>query len=172
MFASRVVRGVRVPCAALYVVCVLAIILYGHYLRRTGARDVLARRIFHHPVCQDVDGWSVSHLAFFGLLGLLFPGHHLQFLAVGVGWEVVETALGQNRVEVSGKRLQLIGDQDAEGGATGKADAYWYGKESDIVMDVCGYAVGSALAEKYWPPAPAAAAPAAAPAHFAPPAWL
>lgn len=184
MFASRLVGGVAVPCVVVYIVCVLAIILYGHFLRRTKTKDVLARRLFHHPVCQDIDGWSVSHLLFFGLLGLLYPGHHLQFLLVGAFWEVVETALGQNRFELSGRRIQLIGEQDAEGGSTGKADAYWYGKESDIIMDVFGYAIGSSLAERYWPnrkTAPAgrsagrAAPPVTAarpPPYATPPAWL
>jgi len=88
---------------------------------------------------------------FFGLLGVLYPGHHLQFLTVGVLWEVIETALGQNKFEISGKRVQLIGDQDDDGNMTGKDDAYWYGKESDIIMDITGYSIGSYIAERYWP---------------------
>jgi hypothetical protein len=151
MFANRVIRGFTVPCVAIYVVCVLAIVVYGYLIRRAKAQDHLARRIFHHPICQDIDGWSISHLLFFGLLGVLFPGNHLQFLLVGIGWEVVETALGQNRFEVSGRRLQLVGDQDSEGKPTGKDDAFWYGKESDIVVDTLGYCIGSAWASRYWP---------------------
>jgi len=152
MFADRVVRGVTVPSVALYVVCIIAIIAYGAHIRRSKTPDFLARRIFHHPICQDIDGWSISHFLFFGALGVLFPGRHLQFLLVGTGWEVVETVLGQNRVEVSGQRLQLIGDQDVTGRPTGDGDAYWYGKESDILVDILGYSIGSAWAMKYWPP--------------------
>lgn len=151
MFANRSIGGYTVPCAALYIVAVILIILYGYFLRKTKTRDILAKRIFHHPICQEIDGWSVTHLVFFGLLGLLYPGHYLQFLAVGVAWEVIETGLGQNNIEVSGKRLQLIGEQDEEGNSTGKKDAYWYGKESDVIMDVLGYMLGSFLAERYWP---------------------
>lgn len=151
MFVNRVINGIKIPCVAVYIVCVLAIIVYGYFIRRTKTRDVLAKRIYHHPICQDIDGWSVSHFMFFGLLGVLFPGHHLQFFMTGVFWEIIESALGQNNFEVSGRRLQLVGDQDADGNTTGKDDAFWYGKESDIVMDVAGYCLGSALAEKYWP---------------------
>lgn len=151
MFASRVIQGVTIPCAAMYVVCVLLIIVYGMVIRRTQTRDILAVRIFDHPICQDIDGWSVTHLMFFGLLGVLYPGKHLQFLTIGVLWEVIETALGQNKLEVSGRRLQLVGDQDSDGNTTGNDDAYWYGKESDIVVDMAGYCIGSAYAEKYWP---------------------
>lgn len=151
MFANREIGGVTVPCVALYIVVVLAIVLYGYFLRRTATRDVLATPLYSHPLCEDIDGWSVSHLLFFGILGFLYPGCHLQFMTVGVFWEIIETALGQNRIEVSGKRLQLIGDQDADGKPTGDDDAYWYGKASDITMDVAGYAIGSALAERFWP---------------------
>jgi hypothetical protein len=153
MFANRFIGGLKVPCVAIFIVVVLVIILYGCFLRKTRARDVLAKRLFDHPVCQEIDGWSVSHLVFFGLLGFLYPGHHLQFLAVGVFWEGVETALGQNVLKVRGARLQLIGDQDEAGFSTdeGEGEAYWYGKGSDIIMNNLGYAVGSALAEKYWP---------------------
>lgn len=151
MFANRVIAGVTVPCVVLYIIVVLFIILYGYFLRRTRARDVLATPIFDHPICQKIDGWSITHLVFFGILGILYPGNHLQFFAIGVLWEIVETGLGQNNISVSGHRLQLIGEQDDDGNTTGKEDAYWYGKESDLVMDFAGYCVGSALAERYWP---------------------
>ena len=151
MFANRTIGGVTVPCVALYIVIILVIILYGYFLRRTKTQDFLARRIYHHPVCQEIDGWSITHFLFFGLLGVLYPGHYLQFFVVGVLWEVIETGLGQNRIEFSGKRLQLVGEQDDEGNSTGDESAYWYGKESDIIMDVAGYVLGSAFAEKYWP---------------------
>ena len=179
MFANRTIGDTRVPCVVFYIVCVLLIVVYGIFLRRTKTRDPLARRLFHHPVCQDIDGWSISHLLFFGLLGAFFPGHYLQFLLIGIGWEVVETGLGQNRLEVSGKRLQLIGGQDADG-LSNDADAtcdddssaYWYGKESDIIMDMLGYALGSAWALKWWPNQPknkAAAASSAIPRGAAAP---
>jgi hypothetical protein len=154
MFASRVIRGVAVPCVVVYVIVVLVIVLYGIFLRKTGTRDVLALQLFDHPICQKIDGWSVSHVVFFGLLGFLYPGRHLQFFVVGVFWEIIETALGQNKIEVSGKRLQLIGEQDETGASTGEKNAYWYGKESDIVMDAGAYAAGSYLAERYWPAPP------------------
>lgn len=151
MFANRTICGYTVPCVVFYILAVMFIILYGFFLRRTKTRDVLAKQIYHHPICQEIDGWSITHLVFFGILGFLYPGQHLQFLVVGVLWEIIETGLGQNKLEVSGKRLQLIGEQDSEGNPTGKEDAYWYGKESDIVMDVTGYTIGSFLADKWWP---------------------
>jgi hypothetical protein len=166
MFANRVINGFTVPCVVLYIIAVLAIVLYGYFLRKTGTRDVLATRIFDHPVCPEVDGWSVAHFVFFGILGFMYPGQHLQFLAVGVLWEVIESALGQYELVVSGTRLQLIGDQDEDGVSTGRDDVYWYGKPSDIIVDIAAYCVGSALAERYWPNAGEKSGPAAAPVGY------
>jgi hypothetical protein len=151
MFANRYICGRKVPCVVLYIIVVLMIVVYGVIIRRAKIADPLARPIYSHPILQDIDGWSISHLVFFGILGLLYPNHHLQFLTVGALWEVIETGLGQNKLEVSGKRLQLIGDQDVNGAPTGKDDAYWYGKESDIVVDIFGYSVGSWAANRFWP---------------------
>lgn len=154
MFANRVIQGVKIPCVALYIVCILLIVLYGFILRATKSRDILGQRIYTHPLLQDIDGWSISHFLFFGLLGVLYPGQHLQFFLVGFGWEVIETLLGQYKFGMTGSRLQLIGEQDEEGRPTGNDDAYWYGKESDVVVDVLGYSLGSAWSEKYWPNKP------------------
>ncbi len=154
MFASREIGGVKVHCVALYIVVIIVIILHGWFIRKHHVRDPLARQIYYHPLCQDLDGWSATHLIFFGILGVLFPGKNLQFLVIGIGREVVETILGQNEIKIAGRRLQLIGDQDENGYPTGKQDAYWYGRCSDILVDVVGYTLGSTWAEKYWPNPP------------------
>jgi hypothetical protein len=152
MFANRTIRGTKVPSIAVYIVCVILIVLYGWFLRKTETKDRLAVPFCpDNPLIADIDGWSITHFLFFGLLGAMYPGHYIQFALVGIGWELVETALGQNKIEVSGKRLQLVGDQDDDGKPTGDDDAYWYGRQSDVLIDVLGYILGSALAQKYWP---------------------
>ena len=151
MFINRIIGGVSVPCVALYIVAILLIVVYGFIIRTAKCCDALGKEFFHHPICQNIDGWSVTHLLFFGLLGVMYPGNHLQFILVGAGWEVVETVLGQNKLGTTGHRIQLIGEQDSAGNSTGNNDAYWYGKESDIVVDAIGYCLGSAWADKYWP---------------------
>ncbi len=68
---------------------------------------------------------------------------------IGIGWEVIETLLGQNKLTISGHRIQLIGDQDDDGNCTNDSDAYWYGKESDIIMNMSGYLIGDQMAKKW-----------------------
>jgi hypothetical protein len=151
MFANRVIRGITIPCVVLYIVCIIMIVVYGIILRATKGRDFLGKKLYEHPLVGEIDGWSITHFLFFGLLGILYPGQHLQFFAIGFGWEVVETILGQYKFGMTGSRLQLIGEQDEDGNLTGNEDAYWYGRSSDVLVDVAAYCVGSELAEKYWP---------------------
>jgi hypothetical protein len=158
MWASRKIGTTTIQCVLLYFVCVALIVLYGHILRWTEAEDPLANfKVIDHPIAQQIDGWSLSHLFFFSVLGLLFPRRHLQFLLIGYGWEVVETHLGQSNVTVSGMRLKLLGERipvrQPDGTVKYVADdnQYWYGKESDVIMDILGYSIGSLLADNWWP---------------------
>lgn len=153
MFANRTIGGVRIPCVAIYVIVVFAIVLYGHYLRKTETKDILERKIIDHPSCPGFDGWACSHFLLFGLLGFLFPGHHVQALVVSLGWEGVEHFLGTNNLEFSGKRLQLIGDQDEDGRPIkSEKPAYWYGRfVTDNSFNLSGYILGSAIASRWWP---------------------
>lgn len=157
MFANRIIGGRKVPCVALYIVAVLAIVVYGMYIRKRKIKDVLEKKIVDHPSCPGFDGWAVTHFLFFLALGVLYPGHYVQCLAVSVGWEGVEHLLGTNNVKMSGKRLQLIGDQDADGNPVapkddGGGEAWWYGRfVTDPAFNMAGYILGSAFANRFWP---------------------
>lgn len=152
MFANRKIRGITIPCVAVYIVVVLAIVVYGIYLRKTGTKDILEKKIIDHASCPGFDGWAVTHFFFFGLLGVLFPDKYIQALGVSLGWETIEHLLGTTNIEMSGKRLQLIGDQDEEGKPTNKKDAWWYGRfVTDNSFNLSGYILGSAIGRKYWP---------------------
>ncbi|MDE2097639.1 MAG: hypothetical protein KGL39_10360 [Patescibacteria group bacterium] len=156
MFANRTIRGVKIPCVALYIVVVMFIIAYGYYLRRTGTRDILETKIIDHPSCSNFDGWATTHFIFFLILGVLYPGHPIQCIAVSLGWEGIEHLLGTTNIELSGSRLQLIGDQDEDGRpiAPKKGDApkYWYGRfVTDNSFNLTGYMIGWAIADRWWP---------------------
>lgn len=153
MFANRTIRGVTIPCVALYIIVVIVIIVYGYIIRKTQTKDFLEKKVIDHPSCPGFDGWAVTHFFFFALLGLLYPGQHLQFAIIGLAWEGVEHFLGTNKIETSsGKRLQLVGDQDEDGRPTGNNDSWWYGRfVTDTSFDMAGYIVGSSIAQKYWP---------------------
>lgn len=156
MFANRTIGGVKIPCVAIFIVAVIVIILYGHYIRTTQTKDILETKIIDHPSCPGFDGWACTHFFLFLGVGILFPNHHLQAVIVGLGWEGIEHLLGTTNIEMSGKRLQLIGDQDEDGRPivqkAGDPPKYWYGRPvTDTAFDVVAYCIGSAIGSKYWP---------------------
>jgi len=152
MFANRTIGGIKIPCIAIYIVVVIAIVAYGHYLRATNTKDILETKIIDHPSCPGFDGWALTHLFMFFILGVLYPGRHVQALVVSLGWEGIEHTLGTTNLEFSGKRLQLIGDQDEEGRPIKRKNAYWYGRfVTDNSFNMTGYILGSAIASRWWP---------------------
>jgi hypothetical protein len=156
MFANRRIGGVKIPCVTWYIVAVLAIIIYGHYIRATGKKDILETKIIDHPSCTGFDGWGLTHFFFFLGLGFMYPGHYLQCLIVSLGWEGIEHCLGTFPIEIGGKRLQLIGEQDEEGKPIVRDEneppAYWYGRFlSDSFLNVSGFIIGSEVANRWWP---------------------
>ncbi len=153
MFANRRIRGVKIPCVAIYIIAVLAIVVYGIVIRKRKIKDVLEKKVIDHPSCVGFDGWAVTHLMFFMMLGVLYPGKYVQCLVVSLGWEGIEHLLGTNKIEMSGKRLQLIGDQDADGNPIPpKDEQWWYGRfTTDPMFNMAGYIIGSALGTRFWP---------------------
>jgi hypothetical protein len=153
MFANRTIRGVKVPCAAIYIVAVLAIVSYGIVIRKYKIKDRLEKPVINHPSCPGFDGWGGLHFLFFGIIGYMFPGHYVQCLAVSLLWEGIEHGLGTNKIEMSGKRLQLIGDQEKDGTPIPpKDEQWWYGRfTTDPAFNMAGYILGSALGNRYWP---------------------
>lgn len=142
---QRIVYGWKLHVITLLIICIILIFAYGYFLRRTKRKDVLATDFYNDPVFQNIDGWSVSHFLFFMMLGFLYPNHYSAAIVAGVGWEIFETTLGQNKIMISGKRVQLVGSME-NGVSTGNDSAYWYGKGSDITMDILGYMIGNWIA--------------------------
>jgi hypothetical protein len=154
MFANRTIRGIKVPAVAIMGVAVLLIVTYGMVIRKHKIRDPLERKIIDHPSCPGFDGWAVLHFFFFMVLGIMYPGHNLQVIAVSLGWELIEHLLGTTNIKMSGKRLQLIGDQDEDGNPLPQSDeAWWYGRfVTDNSFNLTGYMLGDVLS-KYLLPA-------------------
>lgn len=142
---SRTINGYNIHVGTILIICVVLIFVYGYFLRATKTKDILAKEWYNDPVFSNIDGWSFTHFLFFMVLGYIYPGHYKEAILVGVGWEVFESTLGQNQIKISGKRIQMVGSQ-SDGVYDENDNAYWYGKGSDIIMDLLGYIVGDTLA--------------------------
>ena len=87
----------------------------------------------------DLDGWSLSHVAYNMLLGYMFPDLFMEAMALGVIWELWENWYGHN----AGKKL--IGIANCNLGtdpASANHERWWYGKYSDIAMNLTGFLIG------------------------------
>lgn len=144
---STIISGYTVPVHAFLVAAIFLIIIYGLILRKFGLCDILEGKIIDRPELM-LDGWGVTHILFFMLLGFTYSGHPIAILIVGALWECIETILGQNKFMIGKNRLQLVGDQDRDGRPTGDTEAYWYGRSSDVLMNSIGYMFGEHIKKK------------------------
>lgn len=116
--------------------CFLVICLYGKF--RCNNPD------YHDPLMNklgvlDLDGWSLSHFGFFTLLGYLYPDTFVVSMSLGIGWEAFEHILGKNRPGILG------GFGDCMTTDPGIQGSWWFGRVSDIVMNLLGFIFGAWL---------------------------
>jgi len=123
-----------------FVVCAVLIFMYGNYrCDNPDFKDPLQTKLG----IWDLDGWSLSHLLFYMFIGYHFKGKYLiaAFL-LGVLWELFEHYYGEERPGWLGG----YGDCDMQ---TDRLDgSWWYGKWSDIVINLIGLVLGSHLLKK------------------------
>jgi hypothetical protein len=126
LFPTTVLCGIKISIIAVYVVVIMFIIIYWPLAHYGYIDHVMETEVCNYTILQHIDLWGISHACMFNIIGLLFPNRHLMALTVGAGWEMIECWLGANIPKMD------------------KND-YWYGKESDIVVDMAGYTLGSAF---------------------------
>lgn len=85
------------------------------------------------------DGWGMSHLFFFMLLGYLFPRRKqlLFSFVLGVLWELAEYSIKEYPFYLTACQIK-----------THKGEGWWYGRWQDIVMNSVGLWMGASLSGK------------------------
>ena len=111
--------------------CVAAILAYSNY--RCSSRS----RYFRDPLLTklgvwDLDGWSLTHVLFYVLLGYLFPTQFVPLMAAGVLWELTESHI-MTRLSARGKCAEM------------ESSSWWFGRLSDIPMNALGFYLGRCL---------------------------
>ena len=142
MFSLRKVYGTSVYSSVVMILIIFIILFYQFALAQGLISDFMCVDFYHHEIMQKIDGWSISHLLFFMFLGYLFPGEHLQYFMLGTIWEVLECALSGSPLDQWSQDMGL---------SVGADKHFWYGKESDIIMNMLGYTIGSSISSRYWP---------------------
>lgn len=88
----------------------------------------------------DIDGWSLTHIVFFGILGCLFPDHFVVIMSTGVLWEIME----DNVMHWLTKDVHFLNCRKlTTDNAHSKTNhVWWFGRVSDVLMDLIGFGVG------------------------------
>jgi hypothetical protein len=130
----------------LFVLFVLSLIfiVVGHFYHE-GIQDRLKQNLITIGHI-NIDWWSISHMVLFFTLGYIKPDRHLQFLILGIAWELTEDylATNSNRIVLPNK-MELSPNYGMSCCQVAEKDNYWYAKADDILMNVIGYAIGSRI---------------------------
>jgi hypothetical protein len=103
-----------------------------------GGNDILMVRLG----VWDLNGWSITHIIWFSILGYNFPDKFWFAQSLGVGWELGEHLMGTSRPSWMGG----FGDcplTSKQKNLTHKN--WWFGRSSDILMNIMGFIVGARL---------------------------
>lgn len=139
---TRCGRIGKVELCAKYLIplCIVSIFVYGYFVRHFIHRDPLEDKF---AKCSGCDGWAITHLLFFLLLGFLYPEHLLTIMIIGVIWEFFETFLGSYKIMLFGQRVKLVGD--IQNGVVND-NSWWYGRVTDIAFNLIGLIIGVSIA--------------------------
>lgn len=131
------------PIKLIIILSIISIlfICFGHKFR-DDVQVKLQKTLFVLPSAK-VDYWSISHFILFLLFGFIYPNHPLNFVMIGISWELIEDYLASDK----NKRLADCTIQQNKNTfwCMGIQDDYWYGKWDDIIFNTFGYLVGQAL---------------------------
>lgn len=122
--------GIKICGCAL--VAVLFILFYGKFrCDHPNFKDPLLNNIV-----SDLDGWSLTHLGFYMLMGYLFPDKIPILFLLGVLWEIIEFYMSTTNGGLIGKFgfCQNVGE-----------GSWWFGRYSDIIVNGVGLYIGYKL---------------------------
>ena len=127
----------------IYILPLSLIFSYGEYrCSNKTFKDPLENklRISH----LELDGWSLSHIMFFMLMGYLYSNTFIKTMLLGISWEIFEHIYGKQRPGWLGGYGGKCNNM-----ATDREDGnWWYGKWSDIVCNAFGFLVGKYINTK------------------------
>jgi len=135
---------------SLFIICVVSIFIYNGYLcfnKDQGSKDIL-NEIDLNVI--DLNGWSLTHLFFYTLIGYLFKGNYLIYAFIlGLIWEIIEYLYGEISMYYKDKENpKWFIDGNCNIPMDGNYKKWWYSKPSDIMVNTLGLILGSYLRKK------------------------
>ena len=130
----------QTKCFYVFLALFVIIIIYGIILHVTNSFDILNKKlinfeVFGQPCCS---WWPISHFILYLILGFLFPDYQLEFILIGIGWELLECLMGRICRQFSSVKKE----EDAKG----VEYVYWMsGSFKDIIFNIAGLYTGVLL---------------------------
>ena len=130
----------------LYIIPFILIVIYkkNNCSDINNHKDILEFEIFKGSVKYGIDGWSITHLLLFCIIGYIYPSTFIISMCIGSIWELFETYMGIYK----STQLKKWGFCDTFG-SDGKLKVWWYGKWSDIIMNLFGFILGHFIKNNY-----------------------
>lgn len=95
----------------------------------------------------EIDIWSLSHILLYIYFGYFFPAYFMEFLFIGILWELFESTYCKGEVRrfvgCEGKNNRFCNALERN-----RDCMYWYGKIDDIGMNMIGFVIGAVIAKQ------------------------
>lgn len=122
--------------AIYFTIIVVCIFGYGIYRCKSQSYDSKKDILMKKLGILDLDGWSIAHFVTYLVAGYNFPDKKIIFIITSIVWELFETFLGTKY----GKNFVIgVGDCSL---STDTKELWWYGRLSDIIVNIVGLYVG------------------------------
>ena len=93
----------------------------------------------------DLNGWSLTHIVFFGLLGYFFPKRFVLIMIIGIIWEIVEEKCMYYMI----KDIEILNCKKENSKISEIGSMWWFGRLSDVFMDAIGFGIGYMIHQKF-----------------------
>ncbi len=140
-----------IPILILIIIAVLIVFIYSLLLKyskynTSKTEGIVAKILYFNSKWEDVF-WQMTHFVLFFILGFFFPSCDIVIIALGVIWELLESALGQFMP-------RIFRSTQFKSCRSGDLEKYqwWHGSAIDIMIDIIGFYIGKSFRLLFWNP--------------------
>lgn len=124
----------------------MSIFIYGIIRCKYVIKDPFMKKLYiNGSKLYDLDGWSLLHFTSFAIISFVYPTKFITIQAFGISWELFEQVLGKYRPSFLGG----FGNCDELLKTDQNTNEWWYGRLSDIFMNLSGGLFGLLLSKYY-----------------------
>lgn len=123
----------------------LALVVLGNFFAKSV--ETKMGRFFFKLGDSKFDLWSLSHVLLYMYFGYYFPGYFVEFLIIGIVWEIIECVACPATKKVFGcnnNNNNLVCNFIKQ---IDRCD-YWYGKWEDVPVNIIGFVIGARLSTR------------------------